>query len=117
MSKRIGRQTVRLAEGAVILSAASTVGPKEAEGPLGKYFDQRAEDALFGEATWELAESKFVEKNMALTLQKANLKAKEVDYILCGDLLNQCTGSPLVYGNLKFRFSAYSVPALRWAKP
>ena len=35
MSKRIGRQTVRLAEGAVILSAASTVGPKEAEGPLG----------------------------------------------------------------------------------
>lgn len=30
---------------------------------------------------------------MALTLQKANLKAKEVDYILCGDLLNQCTGS------------------------
>ena len=93
MSKRIGRQTVRLAEGVVILSAASTVGPKEAEGPLGKYFDQRAEDALFGEATWELAESKFVEKNMALTLQKANLKAKEVDYILCGDLLNQCTGS------------------------
>ena len=48
MSKRIGRQTVRLAEGAVILSAASTVGPKEAEGPLGKYFDQRAEDARFG---------------------------------------------------------------------
>lgn len=93
MSKRIGRQTVRLAEGVVILSAASTVGPKEAEGPLGKYFDQRAEDALFGETTWELAESKFVEKNMALTLQKANLKAKEVDYILCGDLLNQCTGS------------------------
>lgn len=93
MSKRIGRQTVRLAEGVVILSAASTVGPKEAEGPLGKYFDQKTEDALFGEATWELAESKFVEKNMALTLQKANLKAKEVDYILCGDLLNQCTGS------------------------
>ena len=57
MSKRIGRQTVRLAEGVVILSAASTVGPKEAEGPLGKYFDQRAEEALFGEATWELAES------------------------------------------------------------
>ena len=44
MSKRIGRQTVRLAEGVVILSAASTVGPKEAEGPLGKYFDQRAEE-------------------------------------------------------------------------
>lgn len=48
MSKRIGRQTVRLAEGAVILSAASTVGPKEAEGPLGKYFDQRARMRFLG---------------------------------------------------------------------
>ena len=38
MSKRIGRQTVRLAEGAVILSAASTVGPKEAERPFGEIF-------------------------------------------------------------------------------
>ena len=47
MSKKIGKQTVRLAEGVPILSAASTVGPKEAEGPLGKYFDQKVEDALF----------------------------------------------------------------------
>ena len=62
MSKKIGKQTVRLAEGVVILSAASTVGPKEAEGPLGKYFDQKVEDPFFGEKTWELAESKFVEK-------------------------------------------------------
>ena len=34
MGKRIGKQTVRLAEGVVILSAAATVGQKEAEGPL-----------------------------------------------------------------------------------
>ena len=64
MSKKIGKQTVRLAEGVTILSAASTVGPKEAEGPLGKYFDQTVEDSFFGEKSWELAESKFVEKNM-----------------------------------------------------
>lgn len=93
MQKRIGKQTVRLSEGVAILSAASTVGPKEAEGPLGKYFDQKIEDAFFGEKSWELAESKFVEKNMELAIQKANRKAREIDYILCGDLLNQCTGS------------------------
>ncbi len=100
MGKRIGKQTVRLAEGVVILSAAATVGQKEAEGPLGKYFDRRVTDPLFGEKTWEAAESKFVEKNMELTLQKAGLGAEEMDYILCGDLLNQCTGS--TFGIRKF---------------
>ena len=104
MSKKIGKQTVRLAEGVTILSAASTVGPKEAEGPLGKYFDQTVEDSFFGEKSWELAESKFVEKNMGLAIQKANLKPKNIDYILCGDLLNQCTGSTFGIKNLEIPF-------------
>ena len=104
MSKKIGKQTVRLSEGVVILSAASTVGPKEAEGPLGKYFDQTVEDSFFGEKSWELAESKFVEKNMGLAIQKANLKPKDMDYVLCGDLLNQCTGSTFGIKNLEIPF-------------
>ena len=104
MRKKIGKQTVRLSEGVVILSAASTVGPKEAEGPLGKYFDQTTEDNFFEEKTWELAESKFVEKTMGLAIQKANLKPKEIDYILCGDLLNQCTGSSFGIKNLEIPF-------------
>lgn len=104
MSKKIGKQTVRLAEGVVILSAASMVGPKEAEGPLSKYFDQKVEDPFFGEKTWELAESKFVEKNMELAVQKANLKPKDIDYVLCGDLLNQCTGSTFGIKNLNIPF-------------
>jgi stage V sporulation protein AD len=82
MSKRIGKQTVRLSRGISILSAASTVGPKEAEGPLGKWFDQKIEDPFFGEKSWELAESKFVEKNMELAIQKANLKKQDIDYVL-----------------------------------
>ncbi|MBR4283750.1 MAG: stage V sporulation protein AD [Anaerotignum sp.] len=102
--KRIGKQTVRLSEGVTILSAASTVGPKEAEGPLGKYFDQKTEDSFFGEKSWELAESKFVEKNMRLAVQKANLKSEDIDYILCGDLLNQCTGSTFGIKNLDIPF-------------
>lgn len=104
MSKKIGKQTVRLSQGVVILSAASTVGPKEAEGPLGKYFDQTTEDAMFGEKSWELAESKFVEKNMDLAIQKANLKPQDIDYVLCGDLLNQCTGSTFGIKNLNIPF-------------
>ena len=104
MSKKIGKQTVRLSRGISILSAASTVGPKEAEGPLGKYFDHKVEDPFFGEKSWELAESKFVEKNMELAIQKANLKKQDIDYVLCGDLLNQCTGSSFGIKNLDIPF-------------
>ena len=104
MGRKIGKQTVRLSDGVTILSAASIVGPKEAEGPLGKYFDHRVQDSFFGEKSWELAESKFVEKNMELAIQKANLKPKDIDYILCGDLLNQCTGSTFGIKNLNIPF-------------
>lgn len=93
MNKKIGKQTVRLSGGAVILSAASTVGPKEAEGPLGDCFDQKTEDMMFGEKSWEMAESRFVRENMELAVKKAGLTPREIDYILCGDLLNQCSGS------------------------
>lgn len=93
MSKKIGKQTVRLSKGVAILSAASVAGQKEAEGPIGKYIDRTVTDPLCGADSWEQAESRFVEQGMELAMQKANLKPKEIDYILCGDLLNQCVGS------------------------
>ena len=40
MTKRIGRQTVAFSKPVVIRAAASTVGKKEGEGPLGQYFDE-----------------------------------------------------------------------------
>ncbi len=100
-TKRIGKQTVRLREPVVIRAAASTVGPKEAEGPLRKYFDETVEDIFYGETTWEKAESHFVEKNMRLAVQKADLLMEDMDYILCGDLLNQCSGS--IFGTRQFK--------------
>lgn len=104
MQKRIGKQTVKLAEPVTILSAASTVGNKEGEGPLGDYFDQIEQDVMMGEDSWEKAESRFVEKNMRLALEKANLAAQDMDYILCGDLLNQCIGSTFGIQKLSIPF-------------
>ena len=49
MTKRVGRQTVAFSKPIVIRAAASTVGKKEGEGPLGKYFDEIAEDSMMGE--------------------------------------------------------------------
>lgn len=91
--RRVGKRTIRLSEGVSILSAASVVGKKEGEGPLGALFDKTVEDTMFGEDSWEKAESKFVKEAMGLAVEKANMSMQEMDYVLCGDLLNQCTAS------------------------
>ena len=40
-----------------VVSCASVVGKKEGEGPLGSKFDLVCEEPMFGEDTWEAAES------------------------------------------------------------
>lgn len=104
MTKRIGRQTVAFSKPVVIRAAASTVGKKEGEGPLGQYFDEIAEDSMMGEDSWEKAESCFVAENMALVLKKAGLTHEDIQYVLCGDLLNQCMGTTFGIKDLPIPF-------------
>ena len=46
---RIGNQTIKFNNPPTILETASIVGPKEANGPLSKYFDKCLEDEFWGE--------------------------------------------------------------------
>ena len=93
MQKRLGRQTVALERPGVILSHAAVGGKQEGEGPLAGYFDQLCTDSFFGEKTWEKAESAMQKSALSKALEKANLSPEDLDYILAGDLLNQCVGS------------------------
>ncbi len=93
MSKKIGTQTVKFAKPPVIITVASVVGRKEGEGPLKGFFDRIIEDDMFGEDSWEKAESKFVKETMKLAMEKGSFTDKDIDYIFSGDLLNQCCGS------------------------
>ena len=88
-SKRLGNQTVELSNGPVIISTASIVSPKEGEGPLRDYFDTILEDDLFGEKSWELAESKMVREAVKSAVEKTDFVLSNVDYMIAGDLLNQ----------------------------
>lgn len=88
-SKRIGQRTVKLENNPTIIATSSIVGPKEGEGPLKDYFDIILEDDLFGEKSWELAESKMVETVMQNVVKKAGKKLEDVNYMLGGDLINQ----------------------------
>ena len=105
--KRLGRQTVALAHPPSVLSFANIGGKFEGQGPLADYFDEINPDSFFGEKTWEKAESAMQKAVLQRALQKAELTPGDLDYILAGDLLNQCIGSS--FGLRDFRIPFYGL--------
>ena len=93
MAKKSGKRTVELEKFLIVRGFASTVGPKESEGPLAQYFDVRCEDEFLGEESFEKAESKLQQLAVTTALKKCNLTEQDIDLIFAGDLLNQCIGS------------------------
>lgn len=85
---------------AAILSAATVVGHKEHEGPLGGCFDFYSESDRFGQKTWEGAESEMQRMALAAAMGKTPLDEQGIDLLFAGDLLNQCVGS--AYGLLSY---------------
>ena len=74
--ERLGKQTIKFNTPPSILECASIVGPKEAEGPLAKYFDQTLDDEFWGEKTWEKAESKIIKEAVNMVIRKARYFSK-----------------------------------------
>lgn len=91
--KKIGKQTIQFDTPPTILDCASIVGPKEAQGPLAKYFDQTLDDEFWGEKTWEKAESKIIKETVNTLISKSGIAIDEIDCCFAGDLLNQCISS------------------------
>lgn len=99
-TKRMGKQTVRFDNPPQIIQSACIVGPKEGEGPLRNTFDKVIDDLYFGEKSYEKAERKFLEETLKLLLEKQNLKAQDIDFLLAGDLLNQMISANFAAGKL-----------------
>lgn len=93
MSKRVGKQSVLLKSGVSVISHHSIVGKKESEGPLGKHFEQVERDPYFGQENWEMAESRLYGMALSELLKKSGEEKEDINYIICGDLLDQCTAS------------------------
>ncbi len=91
--QKLGKQTIKFDNPPKIIETASVVGPKEAQGPLAKYFDTLLEDEFWGEETWEKAESKIIKQAVELVINKAGLSTSDIDFCFAGDLLNQCISS------------------------
>ncbi len=93
MNRHIGKQTVVFEKPPIIRGAAAIGGVKEGKGPLFEYFDTVLADDKWGEDTWEKAESKLQKEAAVMAIKKANLTKYDIDFILAGDLLNQCVGA------------------------
>lgn len=104
MAKRIGKYTIQMENMPSIEGYASVCGKKEAEGPLGKFFDQTFDDTTLGESSWEKAESKLQSKAVNLAIEKSNINSKDINFIFAGDLLNQCISSTFGLRNLNIPF-------------
>ena len=89
----INGKTVFFNEPPVIIGAAGVCGKKEGEGPLAGDFDAIFEDTTMGQQSYELAESAILHDAINRALKDARISAADVDFILSGDLLNQCMGS------------------------
>ena len=103
-NKRVGKRTVKLQNNPTIISAASVVGPKEGQGPLKEYFNLILQDDLYGEKSWELAESKMVQTAMHMAAQKAGKKLEDINYLIGGDLINQIVPSSFAARELGIPF-------------
>ncbi len=88
----------------VIAGSAGVVGKKEGDGPLAKDFDAVFEDTTMGEDSYELAESAMFNAAMTRALNNAGTKPEEVNFALCGDLLDQSVASSFAVKDLRIPF-------------
>jgi len=102
--KRLGEDTVLFSSFPSIIATATTVGKKEGEGPCAKYFDKVVRDPLYGEGTWEKAESKFLLESVRKALEKSRLTYDQIHFMFSGDLLNQITASNFAARELPIPF-------------
>ncbi len=102
--KKIGKQTIVFSEKPYIAGRGNVAGQKEGQGPLGEYFDMVLDDDMFGEKTWEMAESKMLKEAMKKAIKRSGLKQENIDAMLSGDLLNQLMSSSFTARDMHIPF-------------
>lgn len=87
--KMCGKQSIIFDLPPVVLSGSSIAGKKEGEGPLSSFFDQVEEDPMFGQNTWEEAESTMMKRAAELAIEKSGYEKEDIRFLVGGDLLGQ----------------------------
>lgn len=76
-----------------IIGTSSIAGPKESNGSLKEFIETKLSDDMYGEKTFEKAESRMLFTAIKNSIINSKKTAKDVDAIISGDLLNQIIAS------------------------
>lgn len=87
-----------------IIGSAGVCGKKEGEGPLRDDFDAIFDDTTMGQDSFELAESAMLHDAIIRALSNANKSPSDVNFVMTGDLLDQCVGSCFALKDLEMPF-------------
>ena len=107
MNQTKGRASLQYDEPPKIIGAASVVGSKEGDGPLGHLFDCIEPDPKFGKDTWEEAESQLQHRTARKAMEKAGINEEQVRYLFAGDLLAQ--GIATSYGLMELQIPLFGL--------
>lgn len=107
MAKKLGSSSWMMETDVCVSSFACVGGKKEGEGPFGQIFDYLDQDDLFGQKSFEDAESAMQGLTLQLALEKREIKPKDVDLLFGGDLLNQCIGTS--FGTMDFSIPFFGI--------
>ncbi|MBE6030759.1 MAG: stage V sporulation protein AD [Clostridiales bacterium] len=104
MKSKIGNQTIEFEKRPVIAGMCSVGGTKEGEGPLKDDIDIVLSDNMYGEKSWEKAESKMLKTAMETAVKRAGLEVSDIDIMFSGDLLNQLMSSAFMARDMQVPF-------------
>lgn len=105
MAERCGNYVINLTSNPKIISSAAVVGKTEGEGPLAKEFDFCYSDDGIKQSSWEKAEAMLIKDAVTRAIVKSGKNSGDIDLIISGDLLNQCTASTYGVRELNIPFA------------
>ncbi len=97
-------QTVFFKNEPRIIATSSIAGPKESNGSISDYIETKLNDDMYGEKTFEKAETKMLFKVFEKTMFNANKTPNDIDVIIAGDLLNQIISATFASRNFSCGF-------------
>ena len=94
-----------------IIATSGVAGPKECAGCLKDYIQTKLTSDVYGEESFEKAESRMLFTAIKNSIANAGISESEIDAIVAGDLLNQIISSTLRQEIFLPGISEYITPA------
>lgn len=98
------KRTIYFKNKPTIVGTGTIAGPKESSGSIAKYIKNKLDDDMYGEESYEKAESKMLFNAIKSAIDDSKKKDNEIDALIAGDLLNQIVASTFAARNFRFGY-------------